>query len=81
MKEYTIRLGDLLRHLNLANPDTEIIFGAGNLSFYRTKWRGDNLVQVEFNEQTWPLADEQSNAEFEVYKSSLKTTPLTTPEP
>jgi len=32
-------------------PDNAaIIFGTGDLSFYRVKRRGDNLYQIEFNE-------------------------------
>ena len=32
-------------------PDNaEIIFGTGDLSFYRVKRRGDSLYQIEFNE-------------------------------
>lgn len=32
-------------------PDSdEITFGQGDLSFYRTKWRGDHLLNLEFNQ-------------------------------
>ncbi len=32
-------------------PDNAaIIFGTGDLCFYRVKRRGDNLYQIEFNE-------------------------------
>jgi len=55
----TITLGEIRHDLKqlLERPDdTEIYFGAGDLSYYRTKDRGPaepgarGLVQVEFNE-------------------------------
>ncbi len=44
----TIR--DLKRHLAVFDDDCELSFGSGDLTFYRTKLRGENLVQIEFNE-------------------------------
>ena len=43
-------IGDLKRHLSVFNDDYELTFGTGDLTFYRTKLRGDRLVQIEFNE-------------------------------
>jgi hypothetical protein len=67
MSEYTITWEELLRHLNSVGvrSQTEICFGAGNLEFHRVKRRGDNLVQIEFNQQTWPLPNERDNTEYE----------------
>ena len=45
-----ITVGELMEHLKHAEPETELFFGSGDLTFYRTKWRGDNLLQIEFNE-------------------------------
>lgn len=47
---YTMTVGDLMVHLKNVPADTELFFGTGDLSFYRTKWRGDNLLQIEFNQ-------------------------------
>lgn len=50
----TMTLADFRRQIwdQLKNlpDDTEIIFGAGDLSFYRVKKRGPKLEQIEFNE-------------------------------
>jgi hypothetical protein len=44
-------VGDLRRHLELFPDDYELTFGpADTLTFYRTKVRGDKLVNVEFSE-------------------------------
>lgn len=64
MPEYTIKLGDFLKELEGLPADTDLIFGAGNLEFYRTKWRGEKLLQIEFNQQTWPLPNEEDNRKF-----------------
>ena len=78
MPEYTITWGELLRHMKAAGAteDTDIMFGGGNLEFYRVKHRGENLLQIEFNQLTWPLANERDNAEYEKrvaeYKATLK---------
>ena len=63
--EYTMNLGDFLKHFEGLSPETEVIFGAGNLEFFRTKWRGENLLQIEFSQQTWPAPIEKDNIEFE----------------
>jgi hypothetical protein len=41
--------GDLKKQLSGFNDDSELIFGTGDLIFYRTKLQGDK-VQIEFNE-------------------------------
>ena len=46
----SITIGDLIEHLKIFDKDTELMFGSDELTFYRTKRRGDNLVQIEFNE-------------------------------
>lgn len=46
MKNLTV--GDLRRHLEGYSDETEIHFE--ELTFHRVKRRGDNLVQIEFNE-------------------------------
>jgi hypothetical protein len=44
-------VGDLRRHLQLFPDDYELQFGPSDtLTFYRTKLRGDTLLQIEFNE-------------------------------
>lgn len=43
-----ITVGELKKQLNLYSNDTEISFSG--LDFYRLRKRGDNLVQVEFNQ-------------------------------
>ena len=47
-----ITVGELRLHLKVFNDDYELYFGNGNLHFYRTKLRGDKLVQIEFDEDT-----------------------------
>jgi hypothetical protein len=51
----TITVGQLRDDLRLYPDDCELIFGSGNLSYYRTKSRGKKLVQIEFNEDTSQL--------------------------
>lgn len=46
-------VGQLLDALNRESRDTEIIF-QGGLNFFRLKQRGEDLIQVEFNE---PVSD------------------------
>ncbi|WP_248744016.1 MULTISPECIES: hypothetical protein [unclassified Pseudomonas] len=48
-----ITVGELLDALNREPRDAEIIF-QGGLNFYRLKQRGENLIQIEFNE---PVSD------------------------
>ena len=67
MPQYTIKLRDLLDEFKGIDPNTDIGFGNANLSFKRTKWRGENLIVIEFNERTWPLDDDESNAEYSAY--------------
>jgi hypothetical protein len=52
VKPDTITVGELRDHLKLFDNDYKLYFGNGNLHFYRTKVRGDKLVQIEFNELT-----------------------------
>ncbi len=51
-KENTQRItvGELIDHLKVFDKDSEVIFGNEEISFYRTKYRGEKLVQIEFNE-------------------------------
>lgn len=42
-------VGDLKRHLQGIDDNTDLEFGGG-LTFYRLKFRGDNLVVLEWNE-------------------------------
>ncbi len=48
-----LTVGELKEHLAVFSDDYVVFFGPGGsneLTFYRTKLRGDKLVQVEFNE-------------------------------
>jgi hypothetical protein len=56
-KEYTMKLGALRRHLDGLSDDFDVIFGQGNLEFYRTKLRGEKLVQIEFSQMTDMVPD------------------------
>ncbi|HBP87147.1 MAG TPA: hypothetical protein DD706_05560 [Nitrospiraceae bacterium] len=47
---YTMTVGELLDYLKNVPPDTDLFFGNGDLSFYRTEWRGDKFLQIEFNQ-------------------------------
>jgi hypothetical protein len=47
-KERMITVGELKKHLSLYKDDCEITFSG--LNFYRTKTRGEKLVQIEFDE-------------------------------
>lgn len=49
----SMTVGALLDSLKGEPRDTKIIF-QGSLSFYRLKRRGEDLIQVEFNE---PVSD------------------------
>ncbi len=55
MPQYSITVGELRRALEPFPDDWELTFGSGNLEFYRTKARGEKLVQIEFNQNTWPV--------------------------
>ncbi|HEY8270484.1 MAG TPA: hypothetical protein VIG33_06310 [Pseudobdellovibrionaceae bacterium] len=46
-----VTVGALCRDLSLYNKNAEVIFGGDeSLTFYRVKPRGEDLVQIEFNE-------------------------------
>lgn len=47
-----ITVGELKSHLSAFNDDDLVIFGDNDRTFYRTKSRGDGLVQIEFNENS-----------------------------
>jgi len=47
-----ITVGMLIEHLKAHDPDCKVAFGGG-LEFYRTKQRGPELVQIEFNQNVW----------------------------
>jgi hypothetical protein len=44
-----LTVGDLRNAIAYLDDDVEITFG-GELVFYRFKWRGDALLQIEFND-------------------------------
>lgn len=46
----SMKLGNFLENFKGLPRNTDLIFGSGDLTFYRTKWRGDSLLQIEFNE-------------------------------
>ena len=48
----TILLKDLLAQLNGLPGDTRI--GFSGLTFYRPKWRGQTMINIEFNEPIYP---------------------------
>lgn len=51
MKDYRITIGELIDHLSTFNKNDELTFGNDDqLTFYRTKKRGEKVVQIEFNE-------------------------------
>jgi len=45
-----MKAGDLLDLLKNVDRDANLYFGVGDLSFYRIKWRGENLVHIDFNQ-------------------------------
>lgn len=49
-KPYTITVGELLDQLKIYDRSDNLFFGNGNLSLYRVKSRGDDLVGIEFNQ-------------------------------
>lgn len=51
-----ITVGELLDSLSRESRDTEVVL-QGGLNFYRLKQRGENLIQVEFND---PVSDAMS---------------------
>ncbi|MGS3448538.1 hypothetical protein ACB376_11100 [Klebsiella electrica] len=50
-----LTVGELLDQLKHYPRDTKISFSG--LDFYRLKWRGENLVQIEFNQQVYRNAE------------------------
>lgn len=58
LKQYTMPLGRLREALAGYPDDYEVTFGNGNLEFYRVKQRGDDLVQIEFNQMTDMVPDQ-----------------------
>jgi hypothetical protein len=50
MSDRKFTVGDLRRHLADWPDDMELIFSDYGLDFYRFKKRGDNLLQLEFNQ-------------------------------
>ncbi len=64
-KPYTMTVAEfkerILPHIN-ALPDTdEISFGQGDLSFYRPKFRGDHLLNIEFEQVYLVTMDPREN--------------------
>ncbi len=53
--EMLITVGQLLEQLKHYPPETRLSFSG--LDFYRLKWRGDDLVQVEFNQIVYRNAE------------------------
>jgi hypothetical protein len=52
----SMKAGELKRALAAVPDDADVSFGPvlgnhfGSLTYYRTKWVGDNLVNIQFNE-------------------------------
>ena len=46
----TITVEELRMHLQVFPDEWDLFFGNGNLHFYRTKARGEQLVQIEFDQ-------------------------------
>jgi hypothetical protein len=57
MKEHRMKLGELRERLKLYPDECEVTFGSGNLQFYRVKPRGENLIQIEFSQNTDMVLD------------------------
>lgn len=45
--------GELKSLLMNIPDDAKIFFGCFSLRYYRIKWRGDNLVQIEFDQTVY----------------------------
>lgn len=60
-KPYTITVGDLLDALANHDRTDRLFFGSGDLSFYRVKSRGDDLVGIEFNQLYQVTTDPDSD--------------------
>ncbi|HKX46059.1 MAG TPA: hypothetical protein VJP77_05105 [Planctomycetota bacterium] len=50
-----LTVGELIDHLSIFSRDATVFFGGSEdaLTFYRTKLRGKDLVQVEFSQQIY----------------------------
>jgi hypothetical protein len=51
MKKITV--GELREALKIFPDDWQVIFGCAELEFYRTKARGEKLVQIEFSQTVY----------------------------
>lgn len=51
--EDLMTVGELKRQLKDMPDDAKIFFGCFSLQFYRLKWRGDKLLQLEFNQSVY----------------------------
>lgn len=53
-KPYTMTVRDfkdlVWEHIKALPDNDRISFGNGDLSFYRVKWRGDHVLNIEFNQ-------------------------------
>lgn len=53
-KPYTMTVADfkdlIWKHIKDLPDTDEISFGQGDLSFCRPKWRGDHVLNIEFNQ-------------------------------
>jgi hypothetical protein len=52
-KKRLITVGELKERLAAFSDDCLISFGHDDLAFYRLKMRGENLVQVEFDQSVY----------------------------
>ncbi len=51
MLDNKITISELIEHLKVFDPEAKLTFGNDDkLTFYRTKRKGERLVQIEFNE-------------------------------
>ena len=53
----TTTVGELREALKVFPDDWQVIFGCEELEFYRTKARGEKLVQIEFNQIVYSVGD------------------------
>jgi hypothetical protein len=49
-KDKTISVKEFKKQIEGLPDNANLIFGTGDLAFYRVKRRGENLYQIEFNE-------------------------------
>lgn len=52
-KNDLMTVGELRQLLEDIPDDTRIYFGCFSLGFHRLKWRGEGLLQMEFNQTVW----------------------------